>query len=542
MSTKLKLIFYNIWNVCYVLQFLITSFIITVAPYYLFTFLQENNYINLVIASIILIFSFIISAIFSGYHSAIFAGFINILKLKNISKMIQVFNEINLSEYNKNSEGYYYSEIKNNNGERFEKYYYSLIELSKNVLYIIAILTFSFYQHWVLGITLSCMLILFFIFSLFIKPKLEKIYINKTESWNEFNENTTQILSYLPSLYTLNKKEKLKQLFSKNLDKNLKIYNSYLKTSKFFSLISENMNLVFKLVVSGVVIIYFGIFFKDDASSLIASVSIIVLVNILLENFFDYLSDTSENFLNFLKVEKAKAQIQDTTNIIPFKLNITEYKFSLENEAFSNIVVKDLTLKLENKTLYNNKNLIIEKNKKYIIKGSNGSGKSTLAKIFLGLEKNYLGNVLFNDKYEIKDIDFKSLNQYFNYLSNNTLLIEANIENNINLFDQNSNKNEISNLIEILNLSSIDKDKILGQEDDNDVSTGQMQRIALARNLYFKKDILIIDEGLSNIDKDNLQKALKILLEDANLTLIYISHHNDAEQESLFDQIIDLDK
>ncbi len=91
-------------------------------------------------------------------------------------------------------------------------------------------------------------------------------------------------------------------------------------------------------------------------------------------------------------------------------------------------------------------------------------------------------------------------------------------------------------------MQTIDKNKILGQEDDNDVSTGQMQRIALARNLYFKKDVLIIDEGLSNIDKENLEIALNLLLNDQDLTLIYISHHNDNKREQAFDYIIYLDK
>lgn len=69
MSTKSKLFLFNIWNIFYVLQYLITSFVITVAPYYLFTFLEEHNYQKLVITSLILILSFIVSAVFTGYHT-----------------------------------------------------------------------------------------------------------------------------------------------------------------------------------------------------------------------------------------------------------------------------------------------------------------------------------------------------------------------------------------------------------------------------------------------------------------------------------------
>ncbi|MXR09491.1 ABC transporter ATP-binding protein [Mycoplasma hyorhinis] len=542
MSTKSKLFLFNIWNIFYVLQYLITSFVITVAPYYLFTFLEEHKYQKLVITSLILILSFIVSAVFTGYHNAVFTGFINILKLKLVSKTIKVFDKVNLSEYNKNSEGYYYSQIKNNIGERIEKYYLALIEILKNLLYIIAILIFAFYTKWILGVTIVALLVLFFNFSLFIKPKLKKTFIAKTESWNKFNENITGIISYLPALYTLNKKEKLNKLFAKKLDANLNVYNNYLKTSKFFSLISENLNLVFKLFVSGVIIVYFGLVHKNDVFELIKSVSIIAFVGSLLDNFFDHLNETIEDILKFLQVKKAKKEIQDTQNIAPFNLTLTVSAFNLENEVFSSILIKNLSLKLKDKTLYNNKNLIIYPAKKYIIKGSNGSGKFTLARILLGLEKNYDGNVLLNAKYEVKEIDFKWINKHFNYLANNSLLLEANIENNIVLFEENSDKNKLNNLIEKLNSQTIDKNKILGQEDDNDVSTGQMQRKALARNLYFKKDVLIIDEGLSNIDKENLEIALNLLLNDQDLTLIYISHHNDNKREQAFDYIIYLDK
>ncbi|SYV91636.1 ABC transporter ATP-binding protein, partial [Mesomycoplasma hyorhinis] len=208
-------------------------------------------------------------------------------------------------------------------------------------------------------------------------------------------------------MYTLNKKEKLNKLFAKKLDANLNVYNNYLKTSKFFSLISENLNLVFKLFVSGVIIVYFGLVHKNDVFELIKSVSIIAFVGSLLDNFFDHLNETIEDILKFLQVKKAKKEIQDTQNIAPFNLTLTVSAFNLENEVFSSILIKNLSLKLKDKTLYNNKNLIIYPAKKYIIKGSNGSGKFTLARILLGLEKNYDGNVLLNAKYEVKEIDFK---------------------------------------------------------------------------------------------------------------------------------------
>lgn len=70
------------------------------------------------------------------------------------------------------------------------------------------------------------------------------------------------------------------------------------------------------------------------------------------------------------------------------------------------------------------------------------------------------------------------------------------------------------------------------------ISKGERQRIALARILLLPKDILILDEALSNLDRDNRHKIEDVLLRDGKLTLIYITHTLDRPQ--IFDQVIDV--
>lgn len=137
---------------------------------------------------------------------------------------------------------------------------------------------------------------------------------------------------------------------------------------------------------------------------------------------------------------------------------------------------------------------------KYAIVGKSGSGKSTLARTLLGME-DYSGNILVNGK-ELRKINMKD------------------IYDKISLFSK-YDKNKIDEIIKFLNLKAIDPNKIL---EDTNISTGEKQRIKIARMIYQDKPIIILDEATANIDKDNRNIIEKYLL-DSNKTLIYITHH-----------------
>lgn len=71
------------------------------------------------------------------------------------------------------------------------------------------------------------------------------------------------------------------------------------------------------------------------------------------------------------------------------------------------------------------------------------------------------------------------------------------------------------------------------------LSEGQKQLINLARVLYSNNDIVIIDEGFSNLDKQNFDNAVKLIL-NLNKTLIIISHQLDKTYEQKFTKVLEL--
>lgn len=180
-----------------------------------------------------------------------------------------------------------------------------------------------------------------------------------------------------------------------------------------------------------------------------------------------------------------------------------------------------------------NINLKIKNKSKVMVLGSSGSGKSTLFKI---LKQNY---EVKRDKVYINGIDINDykLNNIV-YVSQNEILFSDTIENNIG--------NDIYKVSKICLVDEIVKKTQLGyktliEENGFNLSGGEKQRIILSRALANPFDILIIDEGLSQVDTNMERIIIKnILKEYQDKTIVFISHRLD--NIDLFNQVIKIEK
>ena len=207
----------------------------------------------------------------------------------------------------------------------------------------------------------------------------------------------------------------------------------------------------------------------------------------------------------------------------------------LDKKMKGEIIFKDLSYTFnDTRNVLENINLKINQNSKVMVIGESGSGKSTLFKILkkyytVPRDKVYIDNVDIND-YQKSNIV---------YVSQNEILFTDTISNNI----------DSDNIIDISKICLIDqivKNNQLGynmliEENGFNLSGGERQRIILARALANEFDILIIDEGLSQVDINMERKILKNLFENYNdKTIIFISHR--LENMDLFNQVIKLEK
>jgi len=171
--------------------------------------------------------------------------------------------------------------------------------------------------------------------------------------------------------------------------------------------------------------------------------------------------------------------------------------------------------------------------KMYAIKGKSGSGKTTLLSLLCGLEKNYEGNIYYEDKllnkmnldkYRNKDIGI--IFQSYNLLPHLTASENIILSMDISKIKYDNKKEEARKLLKKVGLKeSYEKRRVLK------LSGGEQQRVAIARSLSYNPNMILADEPTGNLDKDTECEILKIFEELAhkeNKCVIIVTHSENV--------------
>lgn len=213
------------------------------------------------------------------------------------------------------------------------------------------------------------------------------------------------------------------------------------------------------------------------------------------------------------------------------------------NVSCKNTVSPDSSIEIELKNidfsyngkdfLFNDINVVLKKSELLLIKGPSGVGKSTLLQIILGMLAPTKGDVLINGV-NIKSYD-KLLSHIVGYVGPEPYLIVGSLKENL-LFGHFSPRNvtdlDFKNALNFACLDEFLLDLDMKIMEHAALSTGQKQRLAIARALLRKPRILILDEATANLDSLTEEKIIGNLVKiKEELTTIVISH------KSTFDDI-----
>ena len=250
--------------------------------------------------------------------------------------------------------------------------------------------------------------------------------------------------------------------------------------------------------------------------------------------FFFYLFD----FKKKLKIENEKTQKKTNKNII--KIDKNEIKGSIK---FINV-----TFSYPNKEpILKNFNLEIPKGKTTALVGESGCGKSTIIKLIERIYNPNEGYILLDEKYDIKDLDIKNYRDSIGYVTQEPVLFNDTIKNNLlfgrkieNEDEKIKKATEKSHIYKFINSLNEKFDHIVGVKGGK-LSGGQKQRIAIARALINDPKILIFDEATSALDSKSekqVQKSINSL--QGQVTIIIIAHRLTTVEKA--DNIIFLGK
>ena len=202
------------------------------------------------------------------------------------------------------------------------------------------------------------------------------------------------------------------------------------------------------------------------------------------------------------------------------------------------IVLRNITYKYKNQDypILNGIDLSIKKGEVIGIIGKTGSGKSTLLDIINGLIKPLSGDLIVDNKkiYEKfeSDNNLKMWQKNIAHVPQNIFLSNDTIMNNI-AFGIEPNLVEKDRVIEAAKNSFLSDDiekmkfkyKTFVGERGSNLSGGQLQRLGIARALYKKRDLLILDEITSSLDKNTEHQIINLIGRlSSDLTIIIIAH------------------
>ncbi|MBT3753635.1 MAG: ABC transporter ATP-binding protein [Flavobacteriaceae bacterium] len=237
-------------------------------------------------------------------------------------------------------------------------------------------------------------------------------------------------------------------------------------------------------------------------------------------------------------IKKGNAAAERVLEILESESSIKEIKNPINKQSFnSEIIFKNVSFKYDQESVLNNINFKIQKGQTIAIVGQSGSGKSTIANLIPRFYDVCSGEILI-DGINIKDLYKSELRKLMGLVSQESILFNDSISNNIKLSNSKVNLKEIEESAKIANANEfIEKfedgyDLNVG-DGGGKLSGGQKQRISIARAVLSNPPIMILDEATSSLDSESeklVQDALENLMK--NRTSIIIAHRLSTIQKA----------
>ena len=249
---------------------------------------------------------------------------------------------------------------------------------------------------------------------------------------------------------------------------------------------------------------------------------------------------------SFYSIKKGNAAAERVFEIIEYDKYSNDRTRNIEIEEFKDkISFQDLEFSYGESKILDGITFTIKKGESVALVGSSGSGKSTIANLLNGFFSADSGSLLI-DGINISDIKRESLYKNISIVTQESILFNDNIFNNIKIGNLDAEKEDIIRAAKEANAHEFIEEQINGYETvigdyGNKLSGGQKQRLTIARAMLKSPSILILDEATSSLDSKSekkIQDAINKLMQGK--TSLIIAHKFSTIKKC--DKIILIDK
>lgn len=438
----------------------------------------------------------------------------------------EVFDK-NINEFQRDNNAKYLSAITNDMNTIEINYINGILEAGRNIIrFILAVAIIAFISPWALAIGLGIS-ILSTLLAVFLGKPLQKHHNQRSELFEGY---TSYIKEVLGAFHIIKSNDLSNKVYKDFYGKSKDIQEKGYLIDKIYTYFSAAENFLISTSFLGItaIVIYMSLIGKVTFGG------VVLIVNNLEKLIFPIM-EFVEWIPKIFSVKTIFAKLEDTL------LNQGDYKETLELENFNNsIKIKDLSFSYEDNNVLNNISLELKKGEKYLIIGPSGGGKSTLLKL---LRKYFNPNkgAIYIDDNNLMDITKES---YFKNISNveqQVFLFEDTLRNNITLYKEYTEE-EINDVVDKSGLKEFVEGLPKGldtmiYDNGKNISGGERSRVAIARGLLSKSNIIFLDEAFASLDTKVAKEIEETLLDLEDITVINVSHIIFEDTKEKYDGI-----
>lgn len=253
---------------------------------------------------------------------------------------------------------------------------------------------------------------------------------------------------------------------------------------------------------------------------------VILPVNIIMEQLPKILSNSKV----FNKMDESLENADNHLETIEF----TEFKDKI---VFKNV---DFSY-VEGKPVFKGLNGTIKKGNKYLVMGPSGGGKSTFLKLLRKYIRQDKGEIII-DGLPLTGITKDSYYRNIATVEQQVFLFEDTLYNNLTMY-KDIDREIVNNALAIAGLSDFVKNLSSGldtmlYDNGKNISGGERSRIAIARALITKADMLILDEPFASLDYDTGRQIENTILNIKDMTVVNVTHVTFKENLHLYDEAL----
>ena len=396
-----------------------------------------------------------------------------------------------------------------------------ILNLMKDSFSVIALVSLMFYQNWKLALFAILMMPLAAGLAKSLGKRIGKATSKAGESSGNLASFLTEIFkgSKMIRIYQKENKEneKARQVINDLVEKNIKIGGVMIRATPIMEILIGFMIAGF-IVISGRLIssgeLGVNNFFSFLAAMMLAYQPIRSLATINMSAF-----QGAAAFKRISKIIDKKIDIQENTDYPQLNLKNSEIKFS--NVGFKYETTHEKAIK--------NISFSIKGNTMAAFVGHSGAGKSTIINLLPRFYDPQEGKIEVDDQ-NIKNVSLKSLRKNLSMVSQDVILFDDTVKNNIAYAKDNASQAEIEKACKYAAADEFIKklpqgyDTLIG-ENGVRLSGGQKQRISIARAILKESPIILLDEATSSLDADSEEIVQNAILNlTKNKTTLVIAH------------------